>query len=295
MFPWFCNTPAPKIKDITILRRDTQHLMLPEEKAFLEPNEWEMNSTHGGYAPIIIRTPLSGPPQRPDCHTYPRIPQLRKELIHKTRNARLTTGPLLLGVQDLLIPLSADLRPRMGVAREILQFLPALKILADREFMELVPGDAVAITILSAGLRTRAYFPITRPDDQHMEMLVHYETAMRGIMMHAQLKEIKVLNTIRPPGCTFANDWKDVVDYYDGCQAACFLKFIASMGSQKNVEDWIQDLTAAHERKERVPILDAYDPEESMLAVGFPLKAIKESPEAVKRRPDQRPRPCKPY
>ena len=182
----------------------------------------------------------------------------------KTSKVRLTAGPLLLGVQDIMVSMPANLSPIIGVACEVLRFLPDLKMLVQREFMQLHPGDAVMCTILSAGMITKVYLAITRRDEQHLESLSHFETAMEGIRFHAHLKGVTTLATVRPPGCGFALNWKHVVEYFDTSRAARYLKFVICIGTRKSPEEWAEDLDAARERRERVPILDAYDPEDPM-------------------------------
>ena len=263
--PLFCNSPAPQLKDLTVIRRESPYVATAREKAFLELNEWEMPSDHGGYAPIIFRTALSAGLHRPDSFQFPRVEPLLRDTKIQSEKVRLTAGPIILGVQNLMIPMPANLLPRLGVACEIMQFLPALKLLVEREFMEIQPGDTIMCSILSAGVYTRIYLPITRQDDQHLESLAHFETAMTGLKFHAYLKGVTHLSTIRPPGCGFTLNWKHVVDYFDTCDAAQYLRFVISIGSRKKAADWIEDLEAAKTSRVRIPILDAYDPEDPML------------------------------
>ena len=112
--PLLCNSPAPQVKELTVLRRmsPTTH----EENVLLDADEWEMENAFGGYLPERIRLPPISPIMRPDTSSKPRVAPLCKEPRYGTNQAKITTGPMLLGIQDIVASLPANLQPSMGLA-----------------------------------------------------------------------------------------------------------------------------------------------------------------------------------
>ena len=255
--PVLSNSPAPQVKELTVLRRARK--TSKEEDLELEQDEWEIENRFGGYLPERVRMPLTGPVMRPDTIQSPRVAQLRKEPRHGTDQAKITTGPILLGIQDVVVSAPADLQPTMGVARQVLNVLPRLTEVLEREFAPMYEGDVVACQIAAAGVLTRCYIILTRKTERYMESRESFEVGMAQVMRHAEAQGVSTLATLRPPGAEKVHSWKSAADYFTEEKPAYFIRHVLHLGTEVSAEEWFKGSGEVQGNVRRIAFLGSYD------------------------------------
>ena len=210
------------IEDLVLLcapENERWSLAQDQVKASYDGSLWDVDASLGGTSPLGYRIHVDLETGRADEIMNPRIPSLRHQLESWTElpaSVCVRDGPIILALHEAVIPITNDLKPRLGIAREIFRTLPELKDLIQGKLGKTRVGDTIICTLRTGTHKAHLWLPIVRESTGQLPCRQPYNKVMDRIHKEAQSRGVRHLVVIRPPGKPFEENWDQVARYYSG-------------------------------------------------------------------------------